>query len=71
MKKLFFLVFVGLLALILCACVGSDAPADTTAEGQAFSQLLPRVASRSFSPATRSMTPIRLRRSIRGIRHRG
>ena len=32
MKKLFFLVFVGLLALTLCACVGSDAPADTTPE---------------------------------------
>ena len=32
MKKLFFLVFVGLLALTLCACVGSDTPADTTAE---------------------------------------
>ena len=32
MKKLFFLVLVGLLALTLCACVGSDTPADTTPE---------------------------------------
>ena len=32
MKKLFFLVLIGLLALTLCACVGSDAPADTTPE---------------------------------------
>ena len=32
MKKLFFLVLIGLLALTLCACVGGDTPADTTAE---------------------------------------
>ena len=32
MKKLFFLVLVGLLALALCACVGSGTPADTTPE---------------------------------------
>ena len=32
MKKLLFFLLVGLLALTLCACVGSDTPADTTAE---------------------------------------
>lgn len=32
MKKLFFLVFVGLLALTLCACVVDDTPADTPAD---------------------------------------
>ena len=32
MKKLFFLVLIGLLALTLCACVVDDTPADTTAE---------------------------------------
>ncbi len=32
MKKLLFFLLVGLLALTLCACVGSDAPADTTPE---------------------------------------
>ena len=32
MKKLLFVLLVGLLALTLCACVGSDTPADTTAE---------------------------------------
>ena len=30
MKKLFFLVFIGLLALTLCACMGSDTPEDVT-----------------------------------------
>ena len=57
MKKLFFLVLVGLLALTLCACVGSDTPADTTVEDVTPAPTEPPTEAPTEAPAETPTEP--------------